>query len=144
MAINVDRRRILTAHEQARRFMGSCPTFWTRIERGALVAEGTVRPTSRSAAYKVRVEYRVGNHPEVTVLSPKLVPREEGGYLQHVYTGNHPCLYVPGTREWTPDQSVAETIIPWLAEWLLHYELWHATGEWLGGGQHPPRKEAAP
>ncbi|EKK00114.1 hypothetical protein RBSH_04450 [Rhodopirellula baltica SH28] len=21
--------------------------------------------------------------------------------------------------------------------WLMYYEFWHATGEWLGGGEHP-------
>jgi len=25
-----------------------------------------------------------------------------------------------------------ETIIPWTAEWIVFYELWKITGEWLG------------
>ena len=33
--------------------------------------------------------------------------------------------------------NIAETIIPWASEWLLHYEIWLATGEWQGGGIHP-------
>ena len=37
--------------------------------------------------------------------------------------------------------SVVNTIIPWTSEWLLHYELWHATGKWLGGGH---RNDAGP
>ena len=32
---------------------------------------------------------------------------------------------------------LATTIFPWTAEWLLHYEIWLATGEWTGGGYHP-------
>lgn len=32
---------------------------------------------------------------------------------------------------------VCDTIVPWTAEWLLNYELWLATGEWVGGGEHP-------
>ena len=36
---------------------------------------------------------------------------------------------------------ISETIMPWLALWLFHYEAWHATGEWLGGGQEPTTKK---
>ncbi len=32
---------------------------------------------------------------------------------------------------------IATTVIPWLLEWLVYYEAWQATGEWLGGGEHP-------
>jgi hypothetical protein len=36
---------------------------------------------------------------------------------------------------------VATTIMPWLLLWLTFYELWLATGVWLGGGTvHSPRK----
>lgn len=38
--------------------------------------------------------------------------------------------------EWKPRMKLADTIVPWAAEWLLHYELWLATGEWGGGGVH--------
>jgi hypothetical protein len=34
---------------------------------------------------------------------------------------------------------VALTIIPWAAQWLVCYEIWHATGQWVGGGAHPER-----
>lgn len=27
---------------------------------------------------------------------------------------------------------IAETIVPWTALWLLYYELWLETDEWLG------------
>ena len=33
--------------------------------------------------------------------------------------------------------QLATTIVPWCSEWLFYYELWLATGEWLGGGVHP-------
>jgi hypothetical protein len=109
--------------------------------KGALVAVGDVQPTSRSVVYNVRIEYRAGDPPEVTVLSPKLVPREEGGRLPHVYPGDKLCLYTPYTGQWTPDMSLPHTIVPWISEWLFYYELWHATGEWLGGGTEPAANE---
>jgi hypothetical protein len=33
---------------------------------------------------------------------------------------------------------IADTIVPWLILWLFYYEIWHVTGEWKGGGVHPP------
>jgi hypothetical protein len=36
--------------------------------------------------------------------------------------------------------SIADTIVPWTAEWLVHYEIWLMTGEWYGGGDCPPRR----
>ena len=30
---------------------------------------------------------------------------------------------------------IADTIVPWTCEWLVHYEIWFATGEWHGGGE---------
>jgi hypothetical protein len=44
------------------------------------------------------------------------------------------CLYYPG--QWRPDLLLSTTIVPWTAEWLMHYELWLATGHWTGGGHH--------
>jgi len=42
--------------------------------------------------------------------------------------------------------STEETIVPWACLWLYYYEVWHTTGEWLGGGLHPsarrPRRRA--
>ena len=45
------------------------------------------------------------------------------------------CLY--RYSEFNSSKLLANTIIPWAIEWLYYYELWLATGEWLGGGEHP-------
>lgn len=140
MVSNFGRRKVLGIRDQLGRMRMVCPDFRTRIIDGALVAEGDVRPTHRSVAYRVRIEYRAGEPPESTVLSPPLKPREEGGRLPHVYPGEKLCLYLPNAGEWTPDMSLAHTIVPWIAEWLFYYEVWHVTGEWLGGGVEPAVK----
>jgi hypothetical protein len=123
--------------------MVSLPTFSTSIDKkkGIMVAVGTLQPTSRSQVYKVRIDYRVGETPDVRVLSPELVPLVEGGKLKHVYRDNRLCLYTPGRGEWTGNMSFPQTVVPWISEWLLYYELWHATGEWLGGGTEPEPNE---
>lgn len=77
-----------------------------------------------------------GDWPHVHVVAPELVPRP-GERLPHVYPGDELCLYQPKSREWDSSMVLAETIVPWAAEWLLHYEVWMATGEWTGGGEHP-------
>ena len=45
------------------------------------------------------------------------------------------CLYRTG--QWVSGDLLVETIVPWTSEWLMHYEFWRATDEWLGsGGDH--------
>ena len=54
-----------------------------------------------------------------------------------MYEQDRLCLYLPGTGEWTSDKPIALTIVPWTSLWLYFYEVWRATGEWLGGGIEP-------
>ncbi|MFG1635413.1 hypothetical protein ACGFKX_11315 [Pseudonocardia alni] len=49
-----------------------------------------------------------------------------------MYSADEPCLYYGD--EWNDTKLLASTILPWASEWLQFYELWHATGVWLGGG----------
>ncbi|MYD87819.1 MAG: hypothetical protein F4018_15215 [Acidobacteria bacterium] len=34
-------------------------------------------------------------------------------------------------------QTGSGRIVPWTSEWLACYEIWLATGKWLGGGTTP-------
>lgn len=94
---------------------------------------GTLRPTAVSPLYTVQLQYHLLLAPEVHVLDPPLDPghRER---LPHVYSGDRLCLYDPLADEWNNKMRLAETIVPWTAEWLLHYEIWKATDRWVGGG----------
>jgi hypothetical protein len=132
-----ERRRILSVHDQLARFRVAYPQFRSSVKKGLLVVEGDIRPTVRSVAYRVRIEYRAAEQPRVHVLSPKLEPREEDGFLPHVYPGDRLCLYLPGADEWMPGMSLAHTIMPWISEWLFFYETWRVLGLWLGGGVEP-------
>jgi hypothetical protein len=84
----------------------------------------------------VKLGYKLHDVPRVHVVHPNLAVRA-GEKLPHVYEGNRLCLYLPRAAEWTRSMLLAETIVPWALEWLLHYEVWLATGTWTGGGQHP-------
>jgi hypothetical protein len=68
----------------------------------------------------------------VEVLDPLigLDPRGTGEKPPHIYedpgraNGWSLCLYDPRAGQWGPDRPIAETIIPWTAEWLFFYEGW--------------------
>ncbi len=89
----------------------------------------------------MRVSYRLGSVPEVEVLQPRLQGLSNGSPIPHVYPGNRPCVYLPRSGEWNPSMFIGDTIVPWVALWLYYYEMWHATGQWLGGGVHSDDKE---
>lgn len=39
---------------------------------------------------------------------------------------------------------LSTTVVPWTAEWLIHYEVWLATGQWTGGGHAPTAPHPRP
>ena len=87
----------------------------------------------------------MGQTPKVYVVSPKPLALADGAQrLPHVYdhVKQQLCLYYGPAREWTPDKMIADTIVPWASEWLLHYEFWLVTGIWHGGGIQPRYKDS--
>ena len=83
--------------------------------------------------------------PLVRVLTPELRPNwdaKDECPLPHVYfelpdiTLSPLCLFDPREREWSHDDLISETTVPWAADWLACYEGWVATGRWPGGGRH--------
>jgi hypothetical protein len=118
---------------------------------------GPVRPAHR--AYTISIQYvrrywlgelevTNGYLPEVTLLDPtlKLEHPSTGQLVPHVYwRDDRPerstlCVYDPAADEWSPDDFIADTIVPWACDWLACYEGWLAIGEWTGGGRHPRRR----
>ena len=119
--------------------------------------EGPLEPVQRR--HRIRVDHTtpllierfsiLKVQPRVQVLTPKLEhhPEFEDGPVPHVY--NNPkdvslpflCLFDPYNGEWSLDDVLAETTIPWATRYLYFYEGWLATGKWLGGGRHPTAEE---
>jgi hypothetical protein len=101
--------------------------------------EGYIKPSPLSDNYKIQLIYQTGKGIEVFVKEPFPLKLAEGKKtLPHVYSTEKQrlCLYFPTSREWNYGQLYTDTIIPWTSEWLIHYEIWVATGEWFGGGIH--------
>jgi hypothetical protein len=117
------------------------PSFRQTARGNPFIWEGALKPTELSATYRVRITYHRGKRPAVDVLDPPLAPREEGGRIPHTFRPGRLCLHLP--EDWDSRMYLHQTIVPWTSLWLYYYELWHATGEWLGGGHEPaaPKQE---
>lgn len=119
----------------------SMPGTVASLRGGLLTFDYTAQPTALSRKYELCLSYRRGDAPQVHVLSPSISELAAGhGRVPHLYEHKHPvklCLYLPRTREWGPEMSLAQTMVPWSIDWLFYFEVWLATGKWSGGGEHP-------
>ncbi len=142
-------RHVLTAQQQRASLLRLWPELTSVASGKLLTVRGRVRPTSISQTYRIHLSYKEAGVPHIWVGDPELVPRSDGKASPHFYPADdagpgRPCLYYWKEREWTPDRPLATTVLPWLVLWLLYYELWHATGDWHGGGvDHPETKTDA-
>lgn len=110
----------------------------------SFVWETEIQPTPLSLLYRIKIEYSYGKTPQVFVTSPCPLKKFPGTkVLPHTYSTKEQklCLYYPGIGEWNKNKLIARTILPWASEWLQYYELWLATGFWLGEGLHPKKNE---
>jgi hypothetical protein len=95
---------------------------------GYVVFSGTLKPHINFPEYKVKIEYRLGRHPRIKIVSPTLVEKPP-----HYYSDtNSICLYHPNDFTWSKSVSLAETIIPWTSCWIYFYEVWKESGVWYG------------
>lgn len=113
------------------------PNLKSKVQKNKLVILGKIQPTDYSTDYLIKIEYKIGSKPEISVLDPPLI----GDNIPHVYKGNHPCVYFPPGEEWNSRKYLSKTVIPFLASWLYFYEVWRITGTWEGGGVHIIKKQ---
>ena len=138
----------LSIQDHARTMRRAFPGF--RIAKnpnGIVFWEGDIIPPGKS--YRVMVACRVGRtatgteeilgRPYVKILSPAPRRREEAPEeeIPHLEYPGRPgfrslCLYDENGNEWNSDVPITE-MVPWISEWLLCYEIWHATGKWTCG-----------
>ncbi len=115
----------------------------TTYKNNWLKWEGKIKPTPLSKEYSIGLSFVRNIGIRVSVLHPKPLELAEGKEtLPHVYSTADQllCLFKPKFNEWDIDKLISKTIIPWVSEWLMHYEIWLITGTWHGGGIHPPKK----
>jgi hypothetical protein len=149
---------MLSADSQVAAMRRDWPGFrLTGQAGGRLTWKGPLRPLGLEYTLQIVLQTKnrkwpKGRKPRVTVISPKLIPRSSAPQeaVPHTYKNDEDltspllCLYDPDDLEWTHDRQVAETIVPWIIDWLVCYEIWHATGRWVGGGRHPTLPATTP
>ena len=93
-----------------------------------------IKPTEQSRTYLTQIKLTGSKKLDVYVLKPNIAKENKGNKsVPHMYSleSGKICLYLPKEIDNTDDYSV---IVPWISEWLYHYEIWKITGEWCGGG----------
>jgi hypothetical protein len=133
------RRRVLGPREQAAYLRQACPWLDVRVAGGCLVARGNFGSVPWTRPYQGRIVYEIGRRPRTFIDDPALKRRNDGLPIPHVYAADQPCTFHPSN--WSPDQPIALTVVPWLMTWLVFYEGWRVTGDWDGGGLHPPAND---
>lgn len=106
----------------------SYPAFRVKVSGERLRCEGNVCPTSHSNKYRIRIDYHYGSSPRVRIVTPVVEPRPE----IHMYRDGTLCLYDWREQPWLKSYRLHDTLMPWIAEWLLYYEAFLLTGRWLG------------
>ncbi len=107
---------------------------------------GTLRGFQK--VYKIGIYWSLDgacDRPYVWLVNPTLKPRDEGTFedIPHLMFDNENpehsglCLFDPDGKEWTSNLLIADTTVPWTADWLRYYEFWHFDGIWRGGGVVP-------
>jgi hypothetical protein len=133
----VNKQKKYTLSEQFIALKRSYPEFNVKLLKDCVICNGLIRPTSRSINYSFKLKYRIGKRPKVNILNPELKRNFKKDKIPHVYSLNELCLYYPKYQEFNSKMLLSDCIIPWTSLWLYHYENWHITGEWKGGGIHP-------
>jgi hypothetical protein len=134
-------KKNLSIADQYARLKRDYPQFKTLLIRETINVKGTICPTPRSNTYNFKLNFKIGERPQIKITRPELKRNFKNDKIPHVYAGNELCLYYPKYREFSSKQPISDYIIPWISLWLYYYEIWHATGEWIGGGFHPKIKE---
>lgn len=143
MKKTLNRKRARSIGAQIDRMKGRWPNLVvTRKNKDFVRWEGYLRGFQKF--YLIEVIWAPGiiDRPYVKLLNPQLEPREDEDFekIPHlIYDESAPrnsylCLFDDEGKEWTDKDLIADTTIPWTAQWLYYYELWHFDGVWRGGG----------
>lgn len=144
-ARSVTDRKRRSPHAQLTRMRGLWPDFVPEVDKEIIIWTGTLRPFQAEWRIRVLWFWRTDERPYVQLLDPPLRPREGTEYadIPHlIYFAKDPalsalCLYDPDGGQWDPRMLIADTTIPWAADWLKFYEFWLYDGIWRGKSVGP-------
>lgn len=106
-----------------------CRVLDCRIEKNTLTCSGWIQPTTLCDKYKIRIKYTKGVSPVCFLQSPKIPPNPH----IHLNSNSSFCLNIKTDLNWHERLPLANYLLPWLAEWIIYYELYLINGGiWLG------------
>ena len=113
--------------------------------RDRFVWEADLRPSPISDVYHVRMEGKPWVFPKVWVSGGAIDRCEDLSSIPHQFGYEEDSKQVKACLQignWSPEDRLSRTALQWVNEWLVHLEIWMATGKWCGGGKHPSTDEA--
>jgi len=110
------------------------PFFESVLLRNQLCIFGNICTEKNPQGYSFLLQVTISG-PQVIILHPKIQYHPE----IHMYPDSSLCLYDPRKGEWDPSNHVY-SLIPWISEWLIFYELYLINGVWL----HPEAEHFQP
>jgi hypothetical protein len=114
------------------------PQMKAESRRGEITWIGPWQPEVLCNTYLVKVRYKLNlPRPQISILTPRLQLAKGKTRLPHVYKGGQDDICVHTREDWNPSLLIADTIMPWISEWLFFYEAWLQTGYWEGKGTNP-------
>jgi hypothetical protein len=136
----------LTLAQHAAGLRAMYPHAEIRTVSGVLTWRDTIQPMALAWRYVVELKYRLGEEPTIRILEPNLRELAGGRLIEHLYSQEEQvlCVYYPDGREWNAGKSLANTVVLWAHEWIVHFEAWLFTGVWDGGGTHPEPRNRKP
>lgn len=149
-AETVRRSHVLVSLDKER-MQKNYPDFQVLFEtKWGIAWKGFVQPASKR--YEILILYTPGcefeditikRRPVSVFVTSGLSRREEepDKRVPHLYASSQfpkLCLYHPTLDAWSYRTNyIADDIVFFASQWLLTYEFWHLTGEWVAPGAHP-------
>ena len=139
----VKRRKGLTLVKQLAGLMAMYPDSIGTLSRGKLRWScDHFQASALSNEYTIEIVGKCGEKPKVW-LSGGSIDQETACNAPHKYgIDEGPRIQLCLERfDWKPWQSYSSTFISWAMEWIIYFEIWCVTKEWMGGGLHPSRQD---
>lgn len=126
-----------TPVQQAFIVCATYPGFSYRVTgRNQVSITGKLKPSALHGEYEVEISYTLGRFPKAKIISPKIIPK-----APHTFDDDSICTFYPESFIWNRSMKLSETLVPWISDWIFHYEIWKVTGKWNGDAdpRHPRR-----
>lgn len=142
----VRKTNIIPLAVQAENLKHSFPGSTYIIEKQILIWRYKISPSPMGDTYSIKVNYQLSKNSNskrprqliISITDPLPLKKAVGkNSLEHCYnqTKQELCLFYG--NEWNNSMLISNTVVPWIYDWLYHYEIWVGTGVWNGGGIHP-------